>query len=95
MDFKVKYKHYWIFLVTIIFYCIGFVIHFIAQHQGTHPHNGKEILEKVNPITTVINESKLSNNNRTTEEGDNAKYTSPDNLFYFIQVYIYIFIYFL
>jgi len=86
MDFKVKYKHYWIFLVTIIFYCIGIAIHFIAQHQGARPHKGKEILEKVNPITNIINESKLSKNNRTTEEGDDTKYTSPDNLFYFMQI---------
>jgi len=82
----VKLKHYWIFLITIIFYSIGIAIHFIAQHGGTRPYKGRDILEKVKPVTNTITDAKKFTNNRVNSETDNLKYTKPDNLFYFIQV---------
>jgi len=77
-------KHYWIFLVTLIFYTLGIVVHFIAQSKGPHPHHGREILEKVSPRINTINNSK--NKNTTSANTGPSKYATPDNLFYFVQV---------
>jgi len=78
----IKLKHYWIFIITLLFYCIGCIIHFIAQKNGTRPQKEKEILKKVSPSTVLFN-SKNSNATVDTPEND---YASPSNLFYFAQV---------
>ncbi|KAG4106578.1 Metallo-dependent phosphatase [Neocallimastix lanati (nom. inval.)] len=78
----IKLKHYWIFIITLLFYCIGCIIHFIAQKNGTRPQKEKEILKKVSPSTVLFN-SKNSNATVDTPEND---YASPSNLFYFAQI---------
>jgi len=87
MDLKINLKHYWIFLVTIIFYCIGFAVHFIAQHSGTHPSKGVEVLRENSPKIDIVNEIKNEDVTDVIENGNNeSKYSKPDNLFYFLQV---------
>eukprot|EP00833_Pecoramyces_ruminatium_P014107 jgi/Orpsp1_1/1188139/evm.model.d7180000062776.1 len=81
MDFK-KFKHYWIFFITILFYCIGFIIHFVAQSSSNHPHTGREVLEKVTPTNKII---KNTDSNAITTTINDSKYIKPDNLFYFAQ----------
>ncbi|ORX63993.1 Metallo-dependent phosphatase [Anaeromyces robustus] len=82
-NFKFQLKHYLIFLITIICYCIGFSIYFIAQHEGTRPKKNEENLSKFNPELYQINSnSRLLNNTNI----DNSKYAKPDNLFYFLQI---------
>jgi len=84
-NFKVKLKYYWIFLITLIFYCLGIIIHFIAQHGGTQPHRGREELKKATSNrNTVIDANININDNNTLIE--NEKYAKAENLFYFTQV---------
>jgi len=95
-NFLVNFKYYWIFLLSIIFYCIGFSIHFIAQHGGTRPHYGKEKLKEALPKYNIIHDA--SQNDTITTESPESKYSKPDNLFYFAQVriiIIFIFFFFL
>ncbi|ORX78891.1 hypothetical protein BCR32DRAFT_269806, partial [Anaeromyces robustus] len=83
MDLK-KLKHYWIFLLTLLSYGIGVIIHFIAQYNGNKPQSGREVLvnafQKFPTIKTIIN--------TTNEEEDNtiSKFEKPNNLFYFVQI---------
>ncbi|ORX63992.1 hypothetical protein BCR32DRAFT_298247 [Anaeromyces robustus] len=81
-NFKSILKSYWIFLVTIICYCIGFIIHFISQYCGYHPNYGKKDLINVKPELYSINST--TDNNTTLINND--KYAKPDNLFYFMQI---------
>ncbi|ORX40365.1 hypothetical protein BCR36DRAFT_339944 [Piromyces finnis] len=83
-DTIIKLKHYWIFLITIIFYCIGFSIHFIAQHEGTKPHIGKEDLKNASPNISKIYDT--TSNNSNVIENSELKYSKPDNLLYFAQI---------
>jgi len=90
-NFKINLKYYGIFLITLIFYCLGIIVHFIAQHNGSHPQFDKEILEKASPEINVVNDAKITTNpntniNNTISNSDPSTYASPDNLFYFIQI---------
>jgi len=85
-NFKIKLKYYWIFLITLIFYCLGIIIHFIAQHGGTHPHRGKEELKKAIPNINTVIDANINNNSNNTLITD-EKYAKAENLFYFTQVY--------
>jgi len=82
-DFKFKLKHYSIFLITIICYCIGFIIYFIAQSDSPRPKKFEEDLIKSNPEVYQIHTNSNSLNDTNI---DNSKYAKPDNLFYFLQI---------
>jgi len=83
---KSKLRYYWIFLVSLLFYCIGIILHFVAQYGSNQPHSRREALEAVKPVASTIHTNSNMDNSTLIAENDNLKYTKPDNLFYFIQV---------
>ncbi|ORX50046.1 Metallo-dependent phosphatase [Piromyces finnis] len=86
-NYKGILRNYWIFLVTLIFYCIGISVHFIAQKKGPYPHKGKDILEKVSSQTeTIIDFSNKNNDTAHAVDSNESIYSKPDNLFYFVQI---------
>jgi len=94
-NLKLKIRHYWIFLVTLICYCLGIIIHFLAQYNGTHSHRGKEELKKVTSnINTIVDTNINNNDTNIFETNDNEmKYEKTENLFYFTQVWNFKYIY--